>query len=254
MNQEDVFKALADEHRRPLLDALFRHDGQSLNELTALLPMTRYGVMKHLQVLEGAGLITTRKVGREKHHYLNPVPIQLVYERWVSKFAQPWAQTMTGLKFALEDTHMSNEIPAHVYHIFIKTTPEKLWQALTDGTITAQYYFGTQVESDWQSGSEYTHKYPDGGVMIQGKIVEIDPPKRLVQTFVPNWYEHADPDHPSTVIWEIEAVGEVCKLTLTHRDLDPQYAPADGIKIGWGQILSSLKSLLETGEPLTFGG
>jgi DNA-binding transcriptional ArsR family regulator len=99
---DDVFKALADPTRRGLLDELFERDGQTLTELEQGLPMTRFGVMKHLKVLEAAGLVTTMKRGREKLHFLNPVPIQLIHERWVSKYAEPWAETLTGLKQQLE--------------------------------------------------------------------------------------------------------------------------------------------------------
>jgi len=147
-----------------------------------------------------------------------------------------------------------SDIPSHVFHVFIQTNPEKLWEALTDGSITAQYYFGTAVQSSWKPGDEYTYQYPDNdGVMIKGTIVEIDPPKRLVQTFVPNWLENAESIKPSTVVWEIEPLGDVCKLTLTHHDLDPATTPVTGIKMGWGQILSGLKTLLETGNPLVVG-
>jgi DNA-binding transcriptional ArsR family regulator len=98
-----VFRALADPSRRVLLDQLFDEDGQTLVGLSAAVPaLTRFGVMKHLAVLEDAGLVTTRKVGREKHHYLNPVPIQLVHDRWISKYAQPWVRGLVDLKHDLE--------------------------------------------------------------------------------------------------------------------------------------------------------
>jgi DNA-binding transcriptional ArsR family regulator len=99
----DVFKALADPTRRQLLDRLFKQDGQTLTALEEDLPMTRFGVMKHLRQLEEAGLVVTRRRGREKLHYLNPVPIRLVYERWVSKYAEPWVSGLTGLKRELEE-------------------------------------------------------------------------------------------------------------------------------------------------------
>jgi DNA-binding transcriptional ArsR family regulator len=98
-----VFKAMADPTRRSLLDKLFEHDGQTLSALERRLPMTRFGVMKHLRVLEEAGLVTTRRRGREKLHFLNPVPIRLIHDRWVSKYAEPWAATLTGLKRRLEE-------------------------------------------------------------------------------------------------------------------------------------------------------
>ena len=98
-----VFKALADPTRRALLDELFRSDGQTLSELERGLPMTRFGVMKHLKLLEEAGLLTTQRRGRQKLHFLNPVPIRLIYDRWVSKYAEPVAATLTGLKRELEE-------------------------------------------------------------------------------------------------------------------------------------------------------
>src|SRR5437868_9303293 len=112
-----VFKALADATRRSLLDELFKEDGQSLTALEERLPMTRFGVMKHLKVLEEAGLVTTRKRGREKLHFLNAVPIRLVHDRWVSKYAEPWAAALTGLKTDMEGSTMEK-----VFEIYIKTT------------------------------------------------------------------------------------------------------------------------------------
>ena len=100
---DDVFKALADSTRRRLLDELFAEDGQTLSALEQRLPISRFGVAKHLKVLEGAGLVTTRRRGREKLHFLNPVPIREVHDRWVSKYAEPWAAALTGLKKDLEE-------------------------------------------------------------------------------------------------------------------------------------------------------
>jgi uncharacterized protein YndB with AHSA1/START domain/DNA-binding transcriptional ArsR family regulator len=253
MNDEFVFKALADQHRRTLLDALQARDGQTLGELESLLPMTRFGTMKHLQILEDAGLITTRKVGREKHHYLNTVPIQMVYERWVSKYAQPWAQSLAGLKSLLEQEHTMNETPAHVFQVFIRTTPEKLWQTLTDGAFTPQYYFGSRVESTWEVGAPYRYVAPDGTVLLDGEVTEIDPPKYMVTTFNPRYAQGADAFPPSVVRYEIIPEGTVCKLTLTHYDLPVTHPAAAGIIEGWNRILSGLKTLLETGTPLVTG-
>src|SRR6476660_5222612 len=134
---DDVFRALADPTRRSLLDELFREDGQTLGALEGRLPMTRVGVMKHLRVLEEAGLVTTRRQGREKLHFLNPVPIRLVHDRWVSKYAEPWAATLSGLKRHLEDRTMEK-----VFEIYIKTTPARLWDAITDAELRGKYNFG----------------------------------------------------------------------------------------------------------------
>jgi uncharacterized protein YndB with AHSA1/START domain/DNA-binding transcriptional ArsR family regulator len=250
MNDELIFKALADAHRRTLLDALFAEDGQTLAQLQNRLPMTRFGTMKHLDLLEQAGLITTRKVGREKFHYLNPVPIQQVYERWVSKFAQPWMHTLSGLKHILEENPMSAK-PDHVFRIFIRTTPEKLWQALTDGSISPLYYFGTRVESTWEAGAPYRYAYPHNNEsMIEGEVISADPPHTLVTTFRPLWNEELRSKPVTTVRFEIEPQGDVCKLTLTHLGLEEHDL---GIQDGWACILSGLKTLLETGEPMPAG-
>ncbi len=123
---DEVFKALADPTRRALLDELFRQDGQPLRDLEARFPMSRYGVMKHLRLLEDAGLVVTRRRGREKLHFLNPVPIRLVHDRWVSKYEEPIVAALSGLKSELEKTMEK------VYEIYIRTTPERLWQALTE--------------------------------------------------------------------------------------------------------------------------
>src|SRR6202790_1952503 len=145
-----VFRALADPTRRRLLDELFKQDGQTLTALEQRLPMTRFGVMKHLRVLEEAHLVVTKRRGRQKLHFLNPVPIRLVHDRWVSKYAEPWAATLTGLKHRLEDRTMEK-----VFEIYIKTTPERLWKAITDTEMRRKYNFGAIVTSDWTPGSRY---------------------------------------------------------------------------------------------------
>src|SRR5271170_7826799 len=133
---DEVFKALADPTRRSLLDELFGEDGQTLSALQERFPMTRFGVMKHLKQLEEAGLVVTRRRGREKLHFLNPVPIRLVHDRWVSKYAEPWAAALSELKSRLENTMEK------VFEIYIRTTPERLWEAITDPEIRRQYNFG----------------------------------------------------------------------------------------------------------------
>src|SRR5436190_14254183 len=168
-----VFKALADPTRRILLDELFQEDGQSLSALGQRLPMTRFGVMKHLRVLEEANLVTAKRRGREKLHFLNPVPIQLVHDRWVSKYAEPWAATLSELKTRLEETMEK------VFEIYIKTTPERLWEAITDPGMRAKYSFGVETNSDWTPGSSYKSSAPAAGADIaEGENLEVDPPRR----------------------------------------------------------------------------
>jgi len=249
-SMDDVFRALADPTRRALLDALYEDDGQSLSALEQRLPMTRFGVMKHLKVLEEAGLVVSRRRGREKLHFLNPVPIRLVHDRWVSKYAEPWAATLTGLKQSLEQEDRTME---KVFEIYIKTTPERLWEAIVDPELRAKYSFGVGAQSDWTPGSAYEAVHPGAGVTIaQGENLEVDPPRRLVQSFNALWSDDARAEGTSRVTWEIEQVEDSCRLTVTHGQLREGANPE--LYGGWPMILSGLKTLLETGELLTTPG
>jgi uncharacterized protein YndB with AHSA1/START domain len=245
---DTVFKALADPTRRSLLDELFERDGQTLSALEQRLPMTRFGVMKHLRVLEEAGLVVTRRRGREKLHFLNPVPIRLVHDRWVSKYAEPWAATLSGLKKRIEEAVMEK-----VFEIYIKTTPERLWEAITDSDTRRRYNFGVGVNSDWTPGSRYEGVHPLApAALLEGENLEVDPPRRLVQSFTALWSEDVQREGASRVTWEIEPVGDSCRLTVTHDQL--RQGANSEIYGGWPQILSGLKTLLETGESLTTPG
>jgi uncharacterized protein YndB with AHSA1/START domain len=245
---DDVFRALADPTRRSLLDELFRQDGQTLTALEERLPMTRFGVMKHLRQLEDAGLVVTRRRGREKLHFLNPVPIRLVHDRWVSKYAEPWAATLSGLKTRLETTMEK------VFEIYIRTTPERLWEAITDPVIRTNYNFGARVDSEWTPGSELVMSHPGApdGPLGRGEILEIDPPWRLVHTMTALWSDEVEAEGASRVTWEIEQVADSCRLTVTHDQLR-EGANAE-LYGGWPMILSGLKTWLETGELLTTPG
>jgi uncharacterized protein YndB with AHSA1/START domain/DNA-binding transcriptional ArsR family regulator len=245
---DDVFRALSDPTRRGLLDELFREDGQTLTALERRVSMTRFGVMKHLRVLEEAGLIVARKVGREKLHYLNAVPIRLVHDRWVSKFAEPWVATLSDLKHRLEDRTMEK-----VFEIYIKTTPERLWDAITDPDQRAKYSFGVRIESDWGPGSAYrAAPVATGTPIAEGENLVLDPPNRLVQSFNALWSDEVKAEGTSRVTWEIEQVEDSCRLTVIHDQLrEGAHGEVYG---GWPQILSGLKTLLETGETLTTPG
>ncbi len=260
-----VFKALADPTRRSLLDHLFEQDGQTLGALEGRLPMTRFGVMKHLRVLEQARLVTTRRRGREKLHFLNPVPIRLAHDRWVSKYAEPWAATLSGLKQTLEDETMSKVETVSwaegtapvaegtaVFEVFIKTTPERLWEAITDPEQRRKYSFGAGARSEWTAGSEYRMTSPGAIDIVSGTNVEVDPPRLLVQSFDALWSDEVRAEGTTRVTWEIEPVGTSCRLTVTHDQLPPG-ANAE-LYGGWPMILSGLKTLLETGELLDTPG
>lgn len=241
-----VFKALADPTRRKLLDQLFKEDGQTLGQLEARLPMTRFGVMKHLRVLEKARLVVTKRRGREKLHFLNAVPIRLIHDRWVSKYAAPWAAALTGLKRELEGKTMEK-----IFEIYIKTTPERLWQAITDKEMRRKYTFGAIVDSDWTPGSRY-EAFGHESLIFEGENLEVDPPRRLVQSFRALWGEDVKSEGTSRVTWEIEQIKDSCRLTVTHDQL--REGANNQLYGGWPMILSGVKTLLETGELLTTPG
>jgi len=244
---DEVFKALADPTRRSLLDELYREDGQTLNALDERFAMSRFGVMKHLKQLEQAGLVVTRRRGREKLHFLNPVPIRLVHDRWVSKYAEPWVAGLSGLKTELESTMEK------VFEIYIKTTPERLWDAITDPAIRAKYQFGMVATTDLKVGGRFEMRAPGApGLLGEGENLEVDPPRKLVQTMHALWSEDVAAEGFSRITWEIEPVGDSCRLLVTHDELrDGAHPELFG---GWPMILSGLKTWLESGELLTTPG
>ena len=244
---DEVFKALADPTRRELLDELFLQDGQTLGALEERFPMTRFGVMKHLRQLEAAGLIVTKRRGRQKLHFLNPVPIRLIHDRWVSKYAEPWAAGLSDLKRDLEKPMEK------VFEIYIRTTPERLWEAITNPEIRAQYHFGAGVTSDWAPGSHFEFGHaPSGQLPGEGVNLEVDPPRRLVQSMVALWSEEAKNEGTTRITWEIEPVGDSCRLQVTHDQL--REGASSQLYGGWPMVLSGLKTWLETGQRLTTPG
>ena len=246
---EGAFGALADSHRRTLLDGLRERDGQTLGELELTLPaMTRFGVMKHLRVLEDAGLLTTRRDGRRKLHYLDPVPIRLIADRWISRYAAPLVDRMADVKHSVEAaTAMTTTSapPRHVYEVYIQAPAERVWQALTDSELTKQYYYGNTVESDWKPGSSLRYRNPDGSEAISCEILEADPPRRLVHSF----FFPSTEEPPSRVTWSLDARGPATLLTLEH-GFESETSTYRSVAHGWVPILSGLKTLLETGKPI----
>ncbi len=244
---DEVFRALADPTRRRLLDALFDRDGQTQGELEARFEISRYGVMKHLVVLEQAGLVVTRRRGREKLHFLNAVPIRLVHDRWVSKYAEGWARGLSDLKTDLEQTMEK------VFEIYIRTTPEKLWEAITTPEIRSKYNFGAAIISDFTPGSRFEQRaLKAGAVLGEGVNLEVDPPRRLVQSMVALWGDDVRAEGTSRISWEIEPVGDSCRLLVTHDQL--RDGANEQLYGGWPMILSGLKTWLETGQVLTTPG
>src|SRR5581483_8254070 len=242
-----VFKALADPTRRRLLDELFEQDGQRLGMLEERIAMTRFGVMKHLKVLEEAGLVVARRRGREKLHFLNAVPIRLVHDRWVSKYAEPWVAGLSELKSDLEQTMEK------VFEIYIRATPERVWEAITDPDIRAKYNFGAGVVTDWTPGSPLRLESPNAERPLgDGEVVEVDPPRRLVHTMRALWGDDVKSEGFSRVTWEIEQIQDSCRVRVTHDEL--REGANEQLYGGWPMILSGLKTWLETGELLTTPG
>ena len=244
---EDVFRALADPTRRALLDELFARDGQTLAALTARHGMTRVGLAKHLRLLEESGLVVTRRQGREKLHFLNVIPIRLVHDRWVSKYTEPWADGLTGLKRELEQQMEK------VFEIYIRTTPERLWAAITDPETRARYHFGNSISSEWLPGSSYTLTHPGAdGPLAEGENLVVEPPLRLVQSMRTRWSPEAEQAGTTRVTWQIQPIGDSCRLIVTHDQLAADAPPE--LYGGWPMILSGLKTWLETGQTLTTPG
>ncbi|SHK77040.1 ArsR/SmtB family transcription factor [Streptomyces yunnanensis] len=243
-----VFKALSDATRRRLLDRLYENNGQTLSELCDGLAMSRQAATQHLGLLEAANLVSTTRRGREKLHYLNPVPIHEIQERWIDKFEHPHLQALSALKQKAE--HAMSTKPQFVYTTYIEATPDKVWEALTDPEMTAAYWGHSNV-SDWQPGSVWEHRRTDGSGIadVAGTIVEAVPAKRLVITWAGP--DEDRPNGPSTVTFDLKPLGDtVVQLTVTHENLrdEAERRQAAG---GWTAVLSNLKTYLETGKPLS---
>jgi uncharacterized protein YndB with AHSA1/START domain/DNA-binding transcriptional ArsR family regulator len=241
-----VFRALADPTRRYLLDRLRDRNGQTLVELCGPLRMARQSATQHLGVLEAAGLITTIRRGREKLHYLNPVPLWNIQERWIDRFERPRLRVLSAIKKQAED-NMADR-PDYVYVTYIRATPERVWEALTDSKLTADYWGHSNV-SDWIVGSRWEHRRVDGSGIadVIGTVLESAPPRRLVITFdAPG---ETPPGGPSRVAFDIEPYHEIVRLTVTHGNL-PDDDALEAISAGWPAVCANLKSLLETGQVL----
>jgi uncharacterized protein YndB with AHSA1/START domain/DNA-binding transcriptional ArsR family regulator len=243
---DKVFKALSDPTRRYVLDSLHMHNGQTLNELCSQLDMARQSATQHLGVLEAANLISTVWRGREKLHYLNPVPLHQIHERWIEKFERPRLTTLSNVKRRAEERYM-NDKPAFVYVTYIQSTPEEVWHALTDADLTAEYWGHSNI-SDWQQGSQWEHRRTDGSgiVDVTGRVLEAVPPQRLVITFEEPSESSAQ---PTKVTFNIEPYHEIVRLIVTHEGL-PDEDALHAASLGWSAVLANLKSLLETGHVL----
>ena len=246
-----VFRALDDPSRRLLLDSLFQRDGQTLAELTAQLPdMTRFGVMNHLRVLEEAGVVVPKKVGRNKHHYLNPVPIREVHDRWISRFTAPVAGGLSRLKQQLEGEIVT--APSHVDRTYIRCEPAQAWDAIVNGDQTVQYYYGTRVESDFTEAAPIRYLSPDGSLVAAGVIIAVDEPRRLELMFHARWDQELSEEGPVRMVWTIDESNGLTSVTVESY-MDPGSKTYDDFSGGIPYIVAGMKTLLETGEPLNIG-
>jgi uncharacterized protein YndB with AHSA1/START domain/DNA-binding transcriptional ArsR family regulator len=234
-----VFKALADPTQRLMLDRLRERNGQTLGELCGAVDMARQSATQHLGVLEAANLITTVRRGREKLHYLNPVPLHEIQERWIDRFERPRLRVLSAVKAQAEEAAMA-DIPSYVYVTYIHASPEQVWHALTDADLTAEYW-GHRNVSDWQPGSSWQHVRTDGSEIsdIDGEVLEADRPRRLAITF----------GEGTHVTFTIEPHEEIVRLTVLHENI-PSQKDYEALSGGWPAVMANLKSLLETGKAL----
>ncbi len=246
-----MFKALADPTRRLLLDRLRERNGQTLGELCDRLAMARQSATQHLDLLAGAGLVTVVRRGRERLHYLNPVPLHDIAERWIAGFEQPRLHAVNAVRHHAEELAMDHGtagVPTYVYVTYVRASAVQVWEALTDADLTASYWGHANV-SDWQPGSVWEHRRLDDGTPdVVGRVVEAQPPSRLAITFEDPRADAPEPG-PSLVTFVVEEHEDIVRLTVTHESLADEQALRD-VSQGWPAVLANLKSLLETGDVL----
>ncbi len=251
-----IFRALADPSRRRMLDLLKARPGLAVGELCPHFEFSRYAVMKHLRVLKEASLVTGMREGRTKRLHLNAIPIQMIHDRWISQYSALWASQLTALKYQLEseDAMMTAQELKHVFVLYIRTTQDRLWDALTNPEVTQKYYFGTRLRTDLKIGGawEYVMTGPDGmeQLPVKGVIEDIIPKTRIVHSF--NFHDKSQSN--SRVTYQLEPANQLMKLTVTHDRLGSDEETYNSVSNGWPVIFNGLKTLLETGEPLDFGG
>lgn len=264
---DDIFRALADPGRRHLLDRLNARNGQNLNDLCAVMDMTRQSVTKHLEILEAANLVVVVRRGRERLHYLNAAPIHEISDRWIGQYHQERVRALADLKDALETTMASPTdvtTRSFVYTTYIKTTPEQLWSALTNPAFTKRYW-DMEFVTDWQPGSQMIWKHRD--IVLDDPaqvVVEAQPFTRLSYTWhtmTPEFGERVGIDadtiaklddetrrQRSKATFQIDDLDGKCKLTVIHDDFPEGSTMLTMVSTGWPAVISSLKTLLETGH------
>ncbi len=241
-----IFNALSDKSRRYLLDLLYERNGQSLTELSSKLEMSRQAVTKHLKILEKADLVVPLWKGKEKLHYLNPIPLRLIYSRWINKFDNLRIESLYELKNILENTNQEVKMNGFIYQIVIAASAEKVWASLTKPEFTQKFWFGRRVISEWTVGSSVSVITPENTEEVRGIVLEFDPFKRLSFTWKTPDNQEED---TTTVVFELQEMGPMVKLTILH-DIDAENAKFHQAAAGWTFILCGLKTYLETGAPM----
>ncbi len=253
-----VFKALADESRRQILDIVKADEGISVNGVAEHFEFSRFAVMKHLRILEEANLLRIEKDGRFRKIYINAVPIQMIYDRWLSQYSRHWAEGLTRLKYELEtkelkENKMNKEIK-QVYVMYIRASIEKLWDALVKAELTPEWFAGMAVKFEPKVGAPLTYeaKGPDGKDMtlVKGRVLELEPQKKLAYMFSLQVDEKVRADKESRVKYELEPSGDSIKLTVTHDQFETETPSYHGVGQGWPMHLSTLKTWVETGKAL----
>src|SRR5579875_52737 len=174
-DEDRVFRALADPTRRALLDRLRERNGQTLREMCEPLAMARQSATQHLDVLKAANLVTTVRRGRERLHYINPVPIWTIQERWIERFERPRLRALSAIKRRAEEDSVEDRL-SYVYVTYVEASPERVWEALTDADLTGEYWGHSNV-SDWEVGSSWEHRRVDGSGIadVVGTVLESVP-------------------------------------------------------------------------------
>jgi uncharacterized protein YndB with AHSA1/START domain/DNA-binding transcriptional ArsR family regulator len=244
---DKIFNALADKSRRYLLDMLYEKNGQTLTELCSQLNMSRQAVSKHLLILEEAGIVVPIWRGREKIHYINPVPLRLISLRWINKFDEMRIEGLMEMKENLEKKTKEDIMEGFMYQIVISTSAEKIWEALITPEFTTKYWFGRSVISEWNVGSSVSVITPEGIEEVKGEVIEFQPNKRLSYTW--QAAQEGSDAKITTVVFEIQEMGPLTKLTILQ-DIDVKDVKFQQAAAGWTFILCGIKTLLETGEPL----
>ncbi len=250
-------RALADPHRRALLDALRESDGRAVGSLEPALPeLGRHAVLKHLRVLEAAELVTTRKVGRTRLVLLNPTPIVELATRWLDEYSAFAGLSLSRLRDHLESPaspqgETMSDRRTIVASVVIEATPDRVWKAITDPEQSARWFFGGHVDSEWTVGSPIEWSSAEGASLIVGKITAIEEGRRLAHTFRATWSPDTAADPESAYEWVIEPRGEaLTRLTLIHSGIPAGTPTAEQVAEGHALVISALKTFVETGRTL----